>query len=62
MLDKKARDGKVVLVRIANDQGQETKPSCVLIDAKRSSLRLTGMESGTWDELVHAKGEYTPDF
>ena len=62
MLDKKAKDGKVVLVRIANDHEQKTKPSCVLIDAKKASLRLAGMESGTWDELVHAKGEYTPDF
>lgn len=61
VLDKKAKDGKVVLVRIAGDQEQELKPSCVLIDAEESSLRLTGMEAGTWDELVHAKGEYTLD-
>jgi len=62
VLDKKAKDKKVVLVRIAGNQGQEIKPSCVLVDADESSLRLAGMESGTWGELVHAKGEYTPDF
>lgn len=62
VLDKKAKDGKVVLVRIAGNQGQKTKPSCILVNADESSLRLTGMESGTWDELAHAKGEYAPDF
>ena len=39
VLDRKAKDGKVVLVRIADDHEQKTKPSCVLIDTKKSSLR-----------------------
>ena len=32
VLDKKAKDGKVVLVRIAGNQGQKTRPSCMHTD------------------------------
>ena len=50
-----------MLVRIASKQGQPMKPCCTLIDADESSLRLTEIESRTWDELAHVKGEDTPD-
>lgn len=61
VLDKKATQGKVVLCRIADDKEKPTEPSCVLRGADQSSLTLVGMEAGTWGELVHDVGEYTPD-
>ena len=51
----------MVLVRVADDEEKPTKPSCVLVPAEESSIRLAGMEGGTWGELVHAKGEYTTE-
>ncbi|KAL8806340.1 MAG: hypothetical protein Q9200_005073 [Gallowayella weberi] len=61
VLDKKATQGKVVLCRLGDREGKGNKVSCVLEEAKYSSLRLAGMEYGTWEELVHDKGEYKPD-
>ena len=61
VLDKKVREGQVVLCRIADDKESPTEPSCVLMSADQSSLMLVGMEAGTWGELVHDVGEYTPD-
>ena len=59
VLDKMANDMKVVLCRIADDEGKKTEPSCVLMNADQASLRLAGMEVGTWAEMVHDFGEYT---
>ena len=61
ILDNKAEQAKVVLVRIADDWGRDTEPSCILYDAYTSTLRLGGIEPGEWDELLEAYGEYELD-
>ena len=60
ILDQKVDEHKVVLCRIGNQEGKGDNLSCVLMDASVSSLTLAGMEYGTWEELVHDLGEYTP--
>ncbi|KAL8805166.1 MAG: hypothetical protein Q9182_002148 [Xanthomendoza sp. 2 TL-2023] len=61
VLDKKATEGKVVLCRVGDREGKGDEVSCVLEEATYSSLTLAGMEYGTWEELVHDRGEYEPD-
>lgn len=61
VLDKKATEGKVVLCRLGDREGKGDEVNCVLEEAKYSSVRLAGMEYGTWEELVHDKGEYKPE-
>ena len=61
LLDKKAKDGLVVLCRIGDREGKGDELSCTLVDAEESSLMLSGMEYGTWEELLHDNGEYEPE-
>ena len=61
VLDKKAEKGMVALCRIGNREGEGDEVSCVLMKAEESSLTLAGMEYGTWEELLHGRGEYTPE-
>ena len=61
VLDKKAKQSKVVLCRIGDDELKGDALSCVLMPAEDSSLTLSGMEYGTWEELVDDAGEYEPE-
>lgn len=61
VLDKKAETGSVALCRIGDRDLQGDELSCVLVKAEESSLMLAGMEYGNWEELVHGRGEYTPE-
>ncbi|MCJ1348139.1 hypothetical protein MMC31_006370 [Peltigera leucophlebia] len=72
VLDKKAagcgKDGarneegdKVVLCRIGDREGHGDKVHCVLMSAEESTLTLSGIEYGTFDQLIEGKGEYVPE-
>lgn len=71
MLDKKAAGGKdgagnekgdkVVLCRIGDREGQGDNVHCVLMSAETSTLTLSGIEYGTFDQLIEGKGEYVPE-
>lgn len=71
VLDKKAAGGKdgtengegnkVVLCRIGDREGQGDEVQCVLMSAEESTLTLSGMEYGTFDQLIEGKGEYVPE-
>ena len=61
VLDKKAETGSVALCRIGNREGAGDAISCVLMKAEESSLTLAGMEYGTWEDLLHGRGEYKPE-
>ena len=61
VLDKKSKQSKVVLCRIGDSKGKGDALSCVLRDAEGSSLTLSGMEYGTWEELLYPDREYEPE-
>ena len=61
VLDKKAKQGSVVLCRIGDSEGKGNGLSFVLLDAEQSSLTLSGMEYGTWEELIYGCDEYQPE-
>jgi len=61
VLDKKARDGSVVLCKIGDSDDKGDKVTCVLRDADESSLTLAGIEWGDWEDLLSDGGEYTPE-
>lgn len=57
----KVKENKVVLCRIGDEEGQDEKVQCVLMSAGQSTLRLGGLESGEFDELIEGQGEYVPE-
>lgn len=61
VLDKKATEGQIVLCRTGDREGEGDEVSCDLEEAKYSLLRLLGMEYGTWEELLEARGGYKPE-
>lgn len=62
VLDKKAEasEPSVVLCRIGDKDGKGEEVKCVLWDAKESSLILSGLEYGDFDEILSGQGEYKP--
>ena len=61
LLDKKAKELKVVLCRVGDRQGKGNDVQCVLVPAEESTLTLGGLQSGVWEDLVESKGAYTPE-
>ena len=63
VLDKKAEgsDPSVALCRIGDDNGKGDEVKCILWNVKESSLILTGIESGDFDEILKGQGEYKPE-
>ena len=62
VLDKKAKQGSVVLCRIGDSRGRGDELSCTLEDTEDSSLTLSGLMFGSWVELLENNGEYEPEY
>lgn len=61
MLDKTVEEDMVVLRRIGDKEGKGDGVECVLWEVEGSSTILTGMEEGRWEEMIDARGKYTPE-
>ncbi|KAI4254908.1 MAG: hypothetical protein LQ352_002836 [Teloschistes flavicans] len=62
LLDKQAeKSGKVVLCRIGDAHLKGHDVTCLLWDAETATLTLGGAEYGDWDDILDAKGKYTPE-
>lgn len=61
VLDKKATEGKIVLCRMGDVEGEGDQVSCELEEAKLSLITLLGMEYGAWEESLYVTGGYKPE-
>ena len=51
----------VVLCRMGDSEGHGDEITCILMPTKESSLTLSGLEYGVWEEYLETRGRYTVD-
>ena len=61
MLDIEGLNDRIALCRI-EDRNDPEKVTCMLSEAKDSSLMLSGLNAGDWEEIIEQEGAYVPTF